>query len=69
MQVLSFGYVSLGHSLLYYFSAEMMEMMIDKLWLSCKFLALANANIFLVIALITQLLGLISTILGGGRDE
>lgn len=68
MQVLSFGYVLLGHFLPYFYSAEM-ETMIDKLWFVCKLLALANANIFLVIALITQLLGLISTILGGGRDE
>lgn len=68
MQVLSFGYVLLGHFLSYFYSAEMTEM-IDKLWFACKLLALANIDLALAWLLLSQLIGLVVSVIGGGKDE
>ena len=68
MQVLSFGFVLLGHFLLYFYSAEM-ETMIDKLWFLCKVLALANIDLALAWLLLSQLIGLVVSVIGGGKDE
>ena len=68
MQVLSFGYVVLGHFLPCFYSAEMTEM-IDKLWFACKLLALANIDLALAWLLLSQLIGLVVSVIGGGKDE
>lgn len=68
MQVLSFGYAVLGHFLPYFYSAEITEM-IDKLWFACKLLALANIDLALAWLLLSQLIGLVVSVIGGGRDE
>lgn len=68
MQVLSFGYAVLGHFLPYFYSAEMTEM-IDKLWFACKLLALANIDLALAWLLLSQLIGLVVSVIGGGKDE
>ena len=68
MQVLSFGYAVLGHFLPYFYSAEMTTM-IDKLWFACKLLALANIDLALAWLLLSQLIGLVVSVIGGGKDE
>lgn len=68
MQVLSFGFVLLGHFLPYFYSAEMAEM-IDKLWFVCKLLALANIDLALAWLLLSQLIGLVVSVIGGGKNE
>lgn len=68
MQVLSFGYAVLGHFLPYFYSAEITTM-IDKLWFACKLLALANIDLALAWLLLSQLIGLVVSVIGGGRDE
>ena len=68
MQVLSFGYVLLGRFLPYFYSAEMTEM-IDKLWFLCKVLALVNIDLALAWLLLSQLIGLVVSVIGGGKNE
>ena len=66
--MLSFGYAVLGHFLPYFYSAEMTEM-IDKLWFACKLLALANIDLALAWLLLSQLIGLVVSVIGGGKNE
>ena len=68
MQVRLFGFAVLGHFLPYFYSAEMTEM-IDKLWFACKLLALANIDLALAWLLLSQLIGLVVSVIGGGKDE
>lgn len=68
MQVLSFGYAVLGHFWHYFYSAEMMDM-IEQLWLVCKALALANIDLALAWLLLSQLIGLVVSVIGGGKNE
>lgn len=68
MQVLSFGYVVLGHFLPYFYLAEMTDM-IEQLWLVCKVLALANIDLALAWLLLSQLIGLVVSVIGGGKNE
>ena len=68
MQVRLFGFAVLGHFLPYFYSAEMTEM-IDKLWFACKLLALANIDLALAWLLLSQLIGLVVSVIGGGKNE
>lgn len=68
MQVLSFGYVVLGHFLPYFYSAEMTDM-VEQLWLVCKVLVLANIDLVLAWLLLSQLIGLVVSVIGGGKNE
>ena len=47
---------------------EMMDM-IEQLWLVCKVLALANIDLALAWLLLSQLIGLVVSVIGGGKDE
>lgn len=68
MQVRLFGFAVLGHFLPYFYSAEMMDM-IEQLWLVCKVLALANIDLALAWLLLSQLIGLVVSVIGGGKNE
>lgn len=68
MQVLSFGYVVLGHFWHYFYSAEI-TVVIEKLWLVFKVLALANIDLALAWLLLSQLIGLVVSVIGGGKNE
>ena len=65
--MLLFGYVVLGHFLPYFYSEEII--MIEKLWLVFKVLALAYIDLALAWLLLSQLIGLVVSVIGGGKNE